>query len=532
MTGIFSDLDRWVEVLYPANAHEHDNPAGLAHRPWELDNFVAAALAPHHRSDVAKAIRRCEPADDGRLIVPQSLLIARAPRALRILERCGRIRPDASIRSLDAPALAHVRLGARERGLGKALFPRNDSNHVLDKHLGPESRRAIGVALGCASSLSPRLATQQAPPPPQALKSLAGRTCENPLALRDYGRERGLALGLKRCRCASPTLHRILWGATSNSAAGGGWDIRPWDAPTVGLPVRVSLSLFALARKSRPPNDWTPQSGPLTWLLTADDGVLRAGRRIQLGFNEESCDDSKDGPGIKKSLDWEIQPHPSYFLPFAAAERPSSVKAHAYALYCDILLLLTALDGGEQILDRLAESGAGSVPFEDRWGWRSRIHLPMNAWRSIEAVIRWADRPSDCIEGSQPNAPEASEDSLLHSVEHWYSENIGLEDFLCERVDIRLETKRDEETVRTVQPAGSQQATLPDNLRPKEEELADDIFVRIAQIAHWTDRSSAKQNFPRIAASETSAIMQQVARAFQAPSRARDGVGPQVVLLP
>ena len=81
----------------------------------------------------------------------------------------------------------------------------------------------------------------------------------------------------------------------------------------------------------------------------------------------------------------------AYCLPFLIDG--AAQHARSYVLYCDVLLLLTALDGGERILDRLVEVGARSVRLEDRWGWRSRLHLPTHAWRTIEAILRWADDP-------------------------------------------------------------------------------------------------------------------------------------------
>ena len=532
-----ADLDRWIKILYPANAHQDAEPAGLPNRPWELDHLVAAALAGHSRSAIAEALQRCQPfedSEDSALFVPESLLPNRDSPAVKLLDRCGRIQPLAdppSHRPLEEQELALVRLGARDRKLGKTLFPSVQPGSGPAQNLDRERLRAIGVALGCAARLDPGSASDQALAAKRHPIRLPAATCKDPLALRDYSRWRMLRLGLKRQSGGSLTLHNLLWGATSNSAAGGAWDIRPWEAPIVGLPARVSVYFFLEARKTQLPRQWTSEDGPLVWALQANDDalrMLRTGRRIQLGLEEESQGDADTEPSIERSTEWEIPPHPAYFLPFAAA-KPPAVNKDAYALYCDTLLLLTALDGGEQILDRLAESGAGAVPFEDRWAWRSRIHLSVDAWKDIEAVIRWSEHPAGSP-GRRATEPPAA--PFRQSLGAWRPQALRMADFLCERVDIRLETRRDEESVRAVQPAAFKQGTLPDHLRLVEKHLHRTIVVRIAQIAAWTRRSSVKNRFPRVSAHETGTIMQQVARAFQAPSRSPKGVDPQVVLLP
>ncbi|MDE2716578.1 MAG: hypothetical protein OXI33_06125, partial [Chloroflexota bacterium] len=137
----------------------------------------------------------------------------------------------------------------------------------------------------------------------------------------------------------------------------------------------------------------------------------------------EPTDVDSPNPAVRKSPDWDVPPHAAYYRPLLAR---APVHDESYALYCDVLLLLTAIDGGESILDALVEHGAGAVPFEDRWGWRSRIHLPKEAWRLIERTLRWAENPGEDISSIAT--------SLALALEPWTPEELRFDDFVRERV--------------------------------------------------------------------------------------------------
>ena len=249
----------------------------------------------------------------------------------------------------------------------------------------------MSVALGCAENVSPELASTLISNPKESVEIFS----KDPLALTgvrpgpsDFAWQRGVAA------MTPPTLHRLLWGPDSEhqtSLADG--HIRAWEVPAVGLPARVAAYLFAVAQNASLPSGWDGTQGPLTWQLEDKHNLLSGGRRLQFDFEDAESRSPRCSlqPQVKRSTTWEVPPHAAYYLPFVAG--PSNVRAGSYALYCDILLLLTAMDGGEAILDRLAENGVGSVPFEDRWAWRSRLHLPKQAWQAIERGLRWSEQP-------------------------------------------------------------------------------------------------------------------------------------------
>ena len=192
---------------------------------------------------------------------------------------------------------------------------------------------------------------------------------------------------------SAPSLHRLLWGPPAESTPLSQWTIRPWEIPAVGLPVRVATHLFRSARCCGPPDDWTLTRGPLTWRLSGPDTLLAPGRRFQLGLSG-SLPPASTPSGrseVRRSSEWDVPPHAAYYRPTLVAGT-RNVHPVSYVLFCDVLLLLTALDGGEALLDSLVDRGTGDVPFEDRWDWRSRIHLPRKAWHQIRSSVPCAGR--------------------------------------------------------------------------------------------------------------------------------------------
>ena len=326
---------------------------------------------------------------------------------------------------------------------------------------------------------------------------------------------------------SATTLHRILWGVGGASNDLGAWRIRPWEIPAVGLPVRVGTALFLAARQTVLPADWEPQQGPLTWNLKDPAGILAAGRRHQFGFGEISPSGESISKGhrepvlaVCKTTDWEVLSHSAYYLPFAGGS--PEVHPEAYSLYCDVLLLLTALDGGETILDRIAELGAGSTPFEDRWSWRSRLHLPAEAWESIHHVVRWSERPE--------RDADADSVQLQEVLGRAGKPPIAPDDFLDERIDLQFDPSSDHEVARTVRRTGAADEDLPPELCLDESGLRERMRVRICQVSHWPEQP--RQCFPRIGAKSAGKIMEQVASAFQSPTYTKPGSPPEVVVLP
>ena len=319
-----------------------------------------------------------------------------------------------------------------------------------------------------------------------------------------------------------PSLHRLLWGALAETIPLQEWPLRPWELPAVGLPARVAVLLFRSARRSPLPAGWDVRRGPFTWTFADGAELLATGRRHQLDLSarEPNAADSAQ-PEVQRSLRWDVLPHGAYYRPFLTA---TQVADDSYAFYCDVLLLLTAMDGSESILDALVEHGVGSVPFEDKWSWRSRIHLPKDAWRLIERTLRWAESPAEDIRQTAM--------SLALALDPWTPGKLSIDDFVRERVDILLDAKDDDESARTVRLPGSPDSELPNDLMLQDRNLHREFTVRIAQIQAWTPLANVVAGFPAMDRGSATRIMEQVAYAFQSPSHSGPDHKPELMLLP
>lgn len=529
VADFLADLDGWVKILYPNERARGD----LSSWPWELDQLVVAVLAATSRATLAEAWRHCEApaevivdahADLLVLMVPESAIRLALPKTTDLLRQCNRVQTsDRETRKLSAHALAHVYLGSPDSSLGDILFP-NNRRPRINERLQNTRVVMMGIALGCSESIPTSRLSKIVAKPATVVKQVLG----DPLKLNEYGRARSVLMaredGMTSWNSEDPTLHRLLWGPEPGNAPLRRWRPRPWEIPAVGLTVALAVRLYASARHVHSTQGWGPKQGPLTWALRDGFRLLAAGRRLQFGEEIARPNAKPSKPEAIGSDSWETPPHAAYFLPFVTGVKASQVNSKGFAMYCDVLLLLTALDGGEAILHRLARDGAGNVPFEDRWGWRSRIHLPLEAWQCVEQVIRW------------PESPTESLFDLAREIEAALSPLVGrtlsLEHHYLERVDIRLAPLNDLEVVRAVSSQGSADTKLPKELRLNRDSLAKNMVVRIGQVEHWPDMSSVVSGFPAMDASASRQIMEQVASAFQSQSMATNDRNPELVVLP
>ena len=331
---------------------------------------------------------------------------------------------------------------------------------------------------------------------------------------------------------ASVTLHKLLWGV-SKSRKVDDWRIRCYEVPAVGLPTRVAAALLSAAQDKQRPSNWSINNGPLVWTLENCENckeIIGAGRRLQLGYSDPGAEEDRreKTPVVTRSTRWDVPPHPAYYIPLVNGSRAAvrgrllaphrrSVHVASYVLYCDVLLFLTALDGGERILDSLHRSGLSGVPFQDRWAWRSRIHLSEETWKTVDRVIQWAILPI------VPMAVNTlSEFSVV------LSRSFSFHDFVAERIDVLLQEGNYLEVVRSAGPLGGSPIP-PGDLELDEyaeralaapsvddKKLLDSLNVRIAQVSRWY--SQVTHYFPAVVAHEAHAVMQQVAGAFQEQS--------------
>ena len=507
-------IDEWVGVLYPAASAE-----AVAAWPWELDEFVGAILAAHSTLELAEAWRST--AGPGSVLrVPATARLEVMPKATGLLSRFGRLLQTGPRRNrkLDHWALANVQLGHWNDELGDVLFPASGRPRISRAWDDTRGALAAGLALGCFEWIKSALARRAIPLMHRDAEALE---CDAFL-LHDYARARRVIVGQEASPVSPPTVHRLLWGTPVDTELNE-WPMAAWETPAVGLPSRVAAALLRVVRPIAVPEGWVPSQGPLNWLIDDVDGVLAAGRRGQF-VPEEEPEPAKQSLRMERSMAWEVVPHAAFYLPFVSATA-RGVHLDSYVLYCDVLLLLTVLDGDERILDGLARSGVRGTPFVDRWSWRSRIHLPLKAWASIEEILRWSESPGSDVTGFGV--------CLVESLADWSCEVVSWEDFLPERIDVRLSSSRDLEIVRTIRPAGDLRGPdLPPELRLADTSIIDELVARVGQVAAWPNGTDVVTRFPAISSVTANAMIEQVSNVFLAPAQGVGDAGPHLVVLP
>lgn len=507
-------IDQWVDVLYPAASAED-----IAAWPWELDEFVGAILAVHSTVELAEAWRSTT-GPGSVLRLPATTRLREMPRAIELLSRFRRLQKTGPRRGrkLDNWALANVQLGHWSDKLGGVLFPASDRTRISRAENDAHGVLAAGLALGCFEWIGAALASRAIP----AMRADPEALGRDAFLLHDYGRARRVIVGQEAIPASSPTVHRLLWGTPVDTELIE-WSMVGWETPAVGLPSRVAAGLLKAVHHKSTPSGWTPNHGPLTWVIDDVNGVLATGRRGQF-VPEEGSKPPKQPLSMERSTKWEVVPHAAFYLPFVSATG-HRVHLDSYVLYCDVLLLLTVLDGDERILDGLARWGVRGTPFVDRWSWRSRIHLPLEAWESIESILRWSESPG--LDVTQVGV------RLVESLANWSCEVVSWEDFLPERIDVRLSSTGDLEIVRTIRLAGDLRGPeLPAELRIADDEFVNELVVRVGQVLAWPDRVEVVKRFPAITSATAHAMIGQVSNVFLAPAQGVGDTGPSLVVLP
>ena len=510
-----STVDEWVDILYPTG-----HALALRQSPWELDAFSDAMLAIHTTSELAQAWRSVA-GPGSALRVPTTARMATMPKATALLANSGRLQQTGrrSNRKLDLWALAGVQLGRRDKSLAGVLFPVGAEARIRRANQRPRSAVVAGIALGCFDRIGLGLAWRLIP----AAGDRVAVFQADPLALLEYGAARRVVVGQETGVARRPTLHRLLWGIPRDDDLGN-WVASPWETPALGLPSRVGAAFLTRVMRECAPSGWGLSHGPLTWEIDDRDRVLAGGRRGQFDESSNPQTENARGVGVSRSTSWEVLPHAAFYLPFVSLNA-GRIHAESYVLYCDALLLLTALDGGERILDGLVSWSVGDTGFTDRWAWRSRIHLPREAWEALEELLRWVECPSSDVTrfGNQ----------LLRSLEDWSPDVVTNDDFLLERIDVGLPVGADLEIARTIRPAGDLTGpTPPAELQVADENLVNDIVVRVGQVAAWPSTAEVLNKFPEVPAGTGRKMIEQVANVFLAPAEAAGGARPDLVILP
>ena len=357
-----SEIDKWSTLLYPKISQ-----INLECFPWELDALISAVLATHSTESLANAWNYAR-SPRSLLRVPVTSQLDSMPHTERLLKKANRLvnESKANQRYLSHSKLANIRFGYKSDNLARTLFPTHKKSILSKSKVSPNELIAAAVSLDCHRVIGSKLAERALPS--LKVKNLYHR---GGFDLRDYERARMLIIGQKANKVQLPTIHRVIW-ARPRKLPLDKWRVSPWNMPTLGLPVRVATALFVASQKAKLPKRWKLNKGPLNWRINDKENTLSAGRRSQFGSVNDSSESTRE-INVKRSTDWEVLPNAAYYLPFIHSPF-TDLDRDSYILYCDVLLLLTALDGNEAILNSIVKSGVRGTPFEDRWAWRSRIH--------------------------------------------------------------------------------------------------------------------------------------------------------------
>ena len=518
VADFLADLDRWRDILYLRDFLDSD----LQEWSWELSQAVCAVLAATDQADLATARRHCENGEKRLLQIPAEAIPPEVSKTMKLLHRCGRLLNNISeCHDLDSHELAHIRLARKNNRLAEILFPAG-SRPIICENQGEPTALIAGLALGCSASIPTKWASDIV----SGSNSVSEHISKNWFDLNEYGRVRRVLMGrpdgLRSWASSAPTIHRLLWGLDPSRGTLEGWIPKPWEIPELGLTVVLALHLFNSVQFSKQNDEWDPKTGPFTWELREEPEGLAQARQLQFGQAAPMFNSRRIFPKAIQSKGWEIPPHPAFFLPFVAGS--TEVNGKAYVLYCNVLLLLTALDGGERVLHGLAQGGVGSVPLKDRWSWRSRIHLPVELWECIEEVLRWADSPHRVLCGIA--------EKMQCAVKQLLRDELAFEDLFQERIDIRLDPHADVEIIRTVRPRESADESPPQGLLLNIDSLDSQMVVRICQVDEWPEKDQILRSFPVMDYRTSSRIMQQVASAFMSRSSTVYKLRPDLIVLP
>ncbi len=286
-----------------------------------------------------------------------------------------------------------------------------------------------------------------------------------------------------------PTLQRLLWARVPGDPDS---EPVPAHAPALGLPTRVCCKMLLDALDAVPASNKLLSEQLLgNWVIREE--VLERiflGRRMQ--FATEAPEDGPDylfeQPLISISAtDWELPPHPLIvaladnargFLP--AWQRGAWVGAN-------LLHFLVALEGSEAWLDQLFERGPSSVPFEEHWQKRNRIHLPNEVWVVLDRVLRPLLASWSGIDIS--NNLDSNLASLRGALERVLVGGVSMADFGAERADIRLDPVQPFELCRQVQPVvgGVRTPSVDGPWDLDIDALKETLRVRVAQLKTKAD---------------------------------------------
>lgn len=555
--AMLTSVGDWVEILYPQESSQEFAEL-LSEWWWEREALAQAALACTPRTSLLSGIAR--PACPGTWLMPgesasyplsaiDEEALSCFPPVAGALDLLRRARPVEGVddSSLEMAPWLHLLLARRT---GEEAEERAIAAAIMERCSGPDPEGLPFGTLGSQLALA-RAFWVEARLPPDFCRSL-WRICDCVLEalvheglampryrlLRIYDGARHLALSLPskpptEFLRKQVTIHGVLWADPRKTVARS-WP-EPAVMPAVGLPTRVAIAMLerALAGlgntlKDSPQGNFGDLPDLPIWHFSANAStIFRAGRAHQLGLREKTPDEPTALKGgwfkVKHGRrQWEVPAHAAFYLPWILGWIGSGVVLD---LWSHILLFQMAVSGTERSLDAILDYGIGSVPLKERWGLRSRVPVPEEVWTELDDLMRvfgfqtgdsWDDQQQICA---------AAVDQIKSCLALLLKPRVSGNDFLWERIDVRLELSNSFEVPYSVSPfTGQPKGDLPfqERLELVGDDLAKSFTVRLGQIRRGPDWKELPKRLPGLSRAEIQRIMKEVAEVLGPDSDAED----------
>jgi hypothetical protein len=539
---MLASIDDWIEALYPEDSRDN-----LVERLqswwWEVEALSQAVLACTPRSRVLEHLtQRSSPKkwttfsreECSQLFEVDLEVLAGHLPITGALELIHRARPETYAATVGSPWL-HLLLSQRtgedgeEKSIAAAILehiPDQDLNDLPFGSLG--DRLALIQAFRIGAKMPERFCQELRQHCDQVLTELARQNfaMSKFRLLRIYEEARRLALSLPSKPPAESlrkhgTLHRVLW-ADPRRKGSRSWP-EPAVMPAVGLPIRIVLAMLTQALEHLDHGLAIPPPLPSeslpdlpVWCFSGSAlEILSTGRAVQLGFQE---DRSREQRKLNRKCEikagkgaWEIPAHATFYLPWALGWIESE---DVQDLWTHILLFQTAVDGSERALDAILDHGIGAVPLTERWSLRSRVPVPEEVWGQMDGLMRvFGFRSGDGPEGNMGLVRKTVNKMTDCLDEILKQQPVSGDDFLWERVDVRLELASSLEVPYGISRFTSAKEKLPfhEKLDLAEDDLAKSFTVRLGQIRLGPTWSKLPKQFPGLSRAEIQKIMKEVA---------------------
>lgn len=318
---------------------------------------------------------------------------------------------------------------------------------------------------------------------------------------------------------------RLLWGAhSSRPDVWPDWTAKPTLVPMEGLPAGIVMMMLRDVL-GRPGSRKTPA---FSWsLVSPASEFLTRSRWRQLGGKSRADTLRVRPPLAKPSSMASVPPH-------AVMLRSANfADSDARSLWSNAMLALTALTGGERILDSIFRHLPGPVPFSDWHVQRSGAPAPRALWQALERVtgLRKDQPVKELLEELRGLLDRSF---LPEDDPHKQAEIEALFEHSC--VDASLGLGELWETPLSLlrQRAWPEEKVLLEEESAKADgtSLSDELRVRMVQVRRHPDWARLIHRWPRLPQLDAMRLLVQLVVALPPPNSLGERERPELLLAP